>query len=233
MGQFISPRMSPEGSSLYLVEGVDDLVVGYARDPSTGSLTKLPAPFGCRRSTPCYDRPRGGGVDRLHADSGTAYYILATATGAAAASSSTTTAPTGRSPHSPPRSLVWLLSRRRARPCRTCASTSRRWAISPDGRNAYVVGQERSLPSRSLANLGREPPPRAAYRPSPCSVARTASSAAPTPCPARRRRCSTHASPAWPSPPAAASSVPTCPRRRRFPCAACRSRSRSPRCRPR
>ena len=81
VGQFISLRMSPDGSSLYLVEGVDDLVVGYARDPSTGSLTKLPAPFGCGRSTPCPDGLAVAESIAFTPDSGTAYYILATGNG--------------------------------------------------------------------------------------------------------------------------------------------------------
>jgi hypothetical protein len=142
VGQFISLRMSADGSSLYLVEGVDDLVVGYARDPSTGSLTKLPAPFGCGRSTPCPDGPAVAESIAFTPDGQTAYYILATGNGSGGG--------VILYHHGADGSLAPF-----AAPfaCMAAAATTSQAApnlrvnepsmvISPDGRNAYLVGQE-------------------------------------------------------------------------------------------
>ena len=141
-GQFISLRMSPDGSSLYLVEGVDDLVVGYARDPSTGSLTKLPAPFGCGRSTPCPDGLAVAESIAFTPDSQTAYYILATGNGSGGgvilyhhgADGSLT-------PFAAPFACVAAVATT-CQPAPNLRVNEPSMVISPDGRNAYPVGQE-------------------------------------------------------------------------------------------
>ena len=134
--------MSPDGSSLYLVEGVDDLVVGYARDPSTGSLTKLPAPFGCGRSTPCPDGLAVAESIAFTPDSQTAYYILATGNGSGGgvilyhhgADASLT-------PFAAPFACVAAVATT-CQPAPNLRVNEPSMVISPDGRNAYPVGQE-------------------------------------------------------------------------------------------
>lgn len=76
VGQFISLSLSPDGSSLYLIEGVSDRVDAFARDPATGGLTRLPGAFGCGRSTPCPGSFFAAISLAVAPDGQTAYYVL-------------------------------------------------------------------------------------------------------------------------------------------------------------
>ena len=111
-----SAEDEPRGSSLYLVEGVDDLV-GYARRPTPQSTSCRP--FGCG-ARPVPD-PRGGGVDRLHARQPDR--LLHPGHRQRERRRHHRLPPRRRRSLTPfaARLLSWPPSRRRARPRRTCA----------------------------------------------------------------------------------------------------------------